>query len=138
MARSAEELDLDALKLAFLQYMLGRVGGADKVATAREKALFDTICPPESLRRSGLADAAGQPTALADPARIRALMVLPGALSEAERLRLITPLAELAAVDGSVDLREQSYVASAGQLLALSLSTIAEHLAGTGVNVVVR
>lgn len=132
---SADELDLDELKLAFLQYMVGRVSGADQVVTAAEQARIDAICPPEALRRAGLTDGTGAPTELAEAARVRALMELPGALSEAERLALVSALASLATVDGAVDLREKSYVSTAGQLLCLSLPAIAAHLRSSGVTI---
>lgn len=135
---NADQLDLEALKLAFLQHMVGRVSQADRTLTDAERAAVARICPPAALVRAGLTDASGAPTALTEPAKVRALMELPGALSEADRLALLTPLAQLATVDGGVDLREQSYVAAAGQLLALPLTTIAAHLAGSGVRIAVR
>lgn len=132
---SAEDLAIADLELAFLQYMVGRVSAADRVVTTAEQQRIDVICPPDALRRAGFVDAAGAPTALAEAARVRALMELPGALSEDRRLALVTPLAGLATVDGVVDLREKSYVSTAGQLLCLSIPAIAAHLASTGVTI---
>ena len=135
MTRTADDLDLDELSLAWLQDMLGRVADADGVVVAVERELIDAVCPPEALRRAGLADADGRPTALAEPATVRALRELKGALSEEARLRLVTSLAALAAVDGRVDLRETSYVAMAGYALGLSIPVLGAHLAGTGVTI---
>jgi uncharacterized tellurite resistance protein B-like protein len=138
MSRTAEDLGLEELKLAYLQDMLGRIAGADGVIVAPEKDMIDAICPPEALQKAGLADADGKATALAESATVRAMMVLPGALSQEERLQLVTPLAALCAVDGSVDLREKSYVAMAGYLLGLSIPVLSAHLAGTGVTIAVQ
>jgi hypothetical protein len=138
MSISADHLDLEALKLAFLQDMLGRIARADTVVVAAEEALIDVVCPPEALRQAGLADADGRPTPLAEAASVRALLVLPGALPEDQRLKLVTPLAKLAEVDGEVDMREKSTIAMAGHLLGLSIPALVAHLEGTGVKIVMR
>lgn len=124
----AGELDLEVLELAFLHHLLREVAGADGALGDREAALIEQVCPPDALRRAGLIDAQGEITELGRATSIRALAVLPDALSEPDKLGLVGRLGDLARIDGRVEVGERSLVVLAAQLLRVPVDVVTAHL----------
>ncbi|MEZ4238431.1 MAG: TerB family tellurite resistance protein [Myxococcota bacterium] len=125
---AAALLDRATLELAFLRHLLGELARADQEVRPEELALIDALCPPDDLRRAGLIDAVGEPTALGVAASVRAIGELPKLLSEPERLAILGRLVALSTVDGHLDREEGSLLVLAMQLLEVPSSVFDAHL----------
>ena len=119
---------LARLQLAFTLHMAHQVLGADADFVASEHRWFRERFPPEMLRELGFVDAAGGYTAAWEEARDVALLELPRALHEADKLQIIEELVNAAASDGVLCAEESDALAHAARILGVGDAVWAEHL----------
>ena len=117
------------LKLAFGVCIGRAIIDADRDVDYSEFRLFGRIFPRVLLREEGFVDDQNQFTEHLAAAWLEACAVLPGALSEGDKLDLLTLFHGTSMADGSLDERESAVIREAATLLGVAVDTLDAHLA---------
>jgi hypothetical protein len=120
--------DIRLLQLAFTIHMAEQILGSDLDVVDEEAAWLHATFPPEMLRQTGLLGVDGHRTAAYEEARDVALLELPDALSEGEKLAVMEVLVGAAAADGLLAAEEANALAHAARLLGVGDREWASHL----------
>ena len=125
-----EAFDREELVFVFGYLMAQRIVGADGDVHPREAQFLADQFPDAAMRRFGLRDADGRPTARWDHAVDEALLALPALLSVDERLDLVGSLWRAAQADSALHPDEAAAVAHGARLLGVPADQVARRLAG--------
>lgn len=121
--------DIDRLKLAFAVSLAKAVVDADERTDYAEFKLFGQLFPRHLLEEHGFVDADGMFTEALAEAWLEARQVLPGALSEEDKLDVLALFQGVSLADDEVDARERDVVEEAAELLGVSIDAVSRHLA---------
>jgi len=120
---------LKQLTLAFGVSIGRAVIDADRDVNYAEFSLFGRIFPRVLLREAGFVDDQDQFTEHLAEAWLQACKVLPEALSEGDKLDLLTLFHGTSMADGHLDAREEAVIREAAALLGVSADAFDHHLA---------
>ncbi len=123
------EEGLNRLKLAFCVSIGRAIVDADAKVDPSEFRLLGQIFPRVMLREEGFVDEQGHFTEALATAWMEACAVLPDALSEADKLDLLTLFHGTSMVDGARDSREDRVIQEAATLLGVPPDVLKARLA---------
>lgn len=131
--------ELQRLTLAFRLHVAEQIVGADSTVHPQEAAHLKFLFPEKSLQEAGFVDGLGNRTDAHAEAAMEALEVLPEALSDADKIALLSEFMGAVLADGAFDREEGVALVGAAHLLELPEHLIQDfldaHLAVGGLQV---
>ncbi len=124
----SDDLAITRMKVAFAFHVATMIVDADDRVDPKEMLMMTEAFPRELLDGLAFVDDKNQFTGDYYAAVDEALEVLPGYLSDEEKLRLVTIFARISFSDGDLDLREGTLLMEAAQYLGLSEAQVRAHL----------
>lgn len=120
--------DLQLLKLAFAYHMVEQIIGADARIDETELAYLERTFPTGLMAECGFVDPSGALTQAHREAADLAIVELPAALTEGEKLAVLEILVEAGAADGVLTASEAQVLAEGARLLQVPQHTWLSHM----------
>lgn len=122
------DLELTRLKVAFAFHVAKMIVESDNDVDPREMTVMTDAFPRELLDGLDFVDENGRFTSEYHDAVVSALEVLPGTLSQSEKLRLVAIFTQASVADGQLKQRERALIIEAAAYLGVSADQVVAHL----------